>query len=173
MPLFQSRWGFTGLTGAKKALIGLLSYTTSILYISALSTENFRKFQKSFVIEIQSQQRKTPARFSHTPYRRGYRLSRKSSRLRRLGFDWGALSFLCLCISRAICIACIRFILMMSPMSYKCQTMRCTKHQAKINILQTSLPFFPPVGTLCLSSAFTFWAVVVRARSCYVLLVTY
>ena len=97
MPLFQSRWGFTGLTWATEALTGLLSYTISILLISSLSSENFRKIQKTFLIEIQSQ--KEPGLFLPTPYRRGYRLSRKLSRLRRLGFTPRGFLPFCLCIS--------------------------------------------------------------------------
>ena len=88
---------FTGLTRAMKALTGLLSYTISILLISSLSSENFRKIQKTFLIEIQSQ--KEPGLFLPTPYRRGYRLSRKLSRLRRLGFTPRGFLPFCLCIS--------------------------------------------------------------------------
>ena len=73
------------------------------------------KSRKLFLLRSCLNSEKLPAVFLPTPYRRGYRLSRKSSRLRRLGLGWGALLFFNLCISRASCTACIRLILIVSP----------------------------------------------------------
>ena len=92
MPLFQSRWGFTGLTWATEALTGLLSYTISILLISSLSSENFRKIQKTFLVEIVSQQRKTPRRFFTHPLPAGLPPEQEVEQIAALRFRLGRLA---------------------------------------------------------------------------------